>query len=138
MKWRAVDPLQAWRLMWSHPTCNPEKDFGPATGTFPDKFEPDAQDRVLGMIRDMFGVKPWTENSPGLTIDESLNLLWDFIKYMNDLKKKPNTTPTPSAPTESKSSEAESAMPPSSDSYSTKSEFSDDEHWSSSKQSVQL
>ena len=137
-RWRAVDPLRAWRLLWNHPTCSPEKDFGPATGAHPDKFEPDAQDRVLGMIQDMFGVKPWSEDTPGLTIDETLNLLWDFIRYMNDLKKKPNTTPTMSAPTESESCKEDSTTPCMSDSFSTKNECNDDAPLSSSRQSVRL
>jgi hypothetical protein len=138
---RAIDPLVAWRAMWEHPTCNPNSDFEPAVGIAPDgspsKYDPAAQDRVLDMAREMFALRAYSEDSPGLTIEETFNLLWSFMNYMNALKKKPAVSPTPSAASASGSSQP-STTPPESASSSTSSELRSDEPSPSSKRSVRL
>lgn len=140
-KQRFVDPVVAWRAMWEDPDCNPEADFGPATGIDsqgrPAEFDPASQDKVLAMIRRMFGVKSWSENVAGLTVNETFELLWDFLRYMDSLKKKRDRSLTPSPPTDSTSSE-ESTTPPESDLSSTNPELRSDEQPSSSKRSVRL
>jgi hypothetical protein len=143
-RWRAVDPLVAWRTMWEHPLCDPDRDFGPATGYGPSgetiSYDPQAQDRVLAMARDMFGVSPWTESQPGLTINETFSLLWDFLGYMESLKKKRSPLPTTSAHSGSTSSPPtdSSITPPESDLSSIELESRSDASSSSSKRSVQL
>ena len=139
---RAIDPAVAWRMMWEHPECDPNRDFGPATTVGPDnthvEFDGAAQDRVLSMIRDMFHVKAYAEDSPGLTIDETFGLLWSFMKYMEGLKKKRGPLPTMSAPSASSSSDESSITPQESDSASIESESRSAEPLSSSKRSYQL
>lgn len=141
---RAIDPLIAWRKMWEHPTCRPQDDFGPATGMNADgtatPFEQEALDRVLSMAREMFDLRQFSETSPGLTIDETLSVLWTFIAFMNALKKKRAPLPTTSPPTESSSSAlpGESTMPHSSDSPSTENVSTSDVPSSSSKRSIHL
>lgn len=140
---RAIDPLVAWRTMWEHPTCNPNTDFEPAVGIAPDgsstKYDPAAQDRVLDMARQMFGVKAYSEDNPGLTIEETFALLWRFMNYMNTLKKKPAVLPTPSEPSESGSSNpGNSTTAPVSESSSTSSESKSEESSQSLRRSVVL
>src|SRR3990167_1585100 len=122
-KRRAIDPAVAWRKMWEDDDCNPQRDFGPACGIGSDgspvTFEAAAQERVLGMARRMFGIQAWSETPPGLTIDETFSLLWSFLGYMDQLKKKRAPLPPTSQPTDQVSSEETSTTRPSSDSNST-------------------
>lgn len=138
---RAIDPLVAWRIMWEHPECNPEVDFEPAVGLAPDgsrvKFDNGAQDRVLKMAREMFGLKPYSEGSPGLTVAETIELLWSFLAYMRSLKKKPDQSPMTSAPLASESTPT-STTPQESVSFSTGTGSINDAPLSSSKRSVRL
>lgn len=144
-KQRAVDPAVAWRRMFEFPDCDIEKDFGPATciGANGERvdFDPAAQQRVLLMTRDMFKVQEWDENVPGLTVDETFELLLRFLHYMNALKKKRGPLPTPSGPSDSTSFPEEgqsSTTRPASDSSSTSNEWKSDEHSSFSKPLHQL
>lgn len=144
VKKRAIDPAVAWRKMWENEDCKPQRDFGPATGIGQDgspvEFEAAAQERVLRMAREMFGVQAWTEETPGLTIDETFALLWSFLGYMDQLKKKRAPLPTTSPPTASNSTSPveDSTTRLASDSCSTGSESKSDEPSSSSKRSYQL
>lgn len=141
---RAIDPLVAWRKMWEHPTCRPQDDFGPATGMNADgtatPFDQQALDRVLSMAREMFDLQPFSESSPGLTIDETLSVLWTFIAFMNALKKKRAPLPTTLPPTAASSSATSDipTTPPSSDFPSTASELTSAAPSSSSKRSIHL
>lgn len=140
---RACDPGEAWRAMWSHPECSPQNDFGPAMGEFPgDEYDDAAHkaalDRVLRMTREMFGVLPWTENSSGLTVAETLSLLWDFLRYMDTLKKKRDQSLMTSEHTVSESSQPPSTIPFGSGSVSIETGSRSDAPSSSSKRSVRL
>jgi len=138
---RAIDPLVAWARMWEDPQCDPQRDFGPATGMsgegLPVDFDPAARDRVLAMARRMFDVQEFSESTPGLTIDETFSLLWTFIGFMNAIKKKRAPLPTMSPPTPSPTSEG-STTRPASDSTSTGTESTNGEPSSSSKRSIRL
>lgn len=138
---RAIDPLVAWRLMWEHPECKPQDDFATAVGQDsegnPVPFSQEALDRVLAMARQMFDVRPYSETSPGLTIDETLAVLWSFMAFMRQLKKKREPLPTTSAPTGSSLPDA-STTPPASDSTSIETESKSDAPSSSSKRSIHL
>lgn len=140
---RSIDPAVAWRVMWEQTDCDPTRDFGPATGIGSDgedvPFDPAAQDRVLAMARLMFGLQPYSDSQPGLTVQETFGVLWDFLRYMDVLKKKRAPSPTPSRHTASASSEMEaSTTRPASDSSSTSNEPSPAEPSSSCKRSYQL
>jgi len=142
-KKRRIDPLPAWRMMFDNPDCIPDDDFGPATGVNAEgneiAFDGEAQDRVLNMTRKMFGVKEWSESSGGLTANETLDLLWSFMGYMSELKKRDDRTRTRPAPSASESSPEETSPTSSeSDLSSTKEEPTSDEPQESSKRSVQL
>jgi len=143
---RVLDPLAAWRQLWEDPDCSPERDFGPACGIAPNgqsmDYDPAAQDRVLTLARKMFGVEPWTEKTPrGLTVNETFELLWGFMSYMDGLKKKRDQLLTSSARSDSTSSvpTSESLTTPSeSDSSSISPGSSLGEQPVSAKHSVQL
>jgi hypothetical protein len=61
-----------------------------------------AEDRLRQMTRKIFGVQEWTENQPGLTVDETDELLNRFMEFCADIKKKRNPSPIVSVPSESK------------------------------------
>lgn len=141
-QWRYCDPLVVWRQLFEDPTVDAAIDFRLATGVDangqPCDYDPEAQDRVLQLIRRTLDVAPWSEKSRGLTVGETFELLWKFFQYVNDMKKKRDLLLTQSPPTDSESSEDPSTMPPDSGSSSTKSESKSDEQPSFSKRSVVL
>lgn len=142
-RWRARDPLVAWRAIWEDPDVDPKIDFELATGLNSRgenvEYNPESQDKVLAMIRRIFDVEQFSESHPrGLTINETFALLWDFLRYANSLKKKPSPTPTPSPPTGSESSDGSSTTRPASDSSSTRSEPTSAEPPKPLKRSVAL
>ena len=61
----------------------------------------EAENRLREMTRKVFGVKEWTEPQPGLTVDETDQLLSRFMQFCADLKKKRNSSRTQSPPTAS-------------------------------------
>ena len=130
-KKRSIDPLLSWRSMWEDPECCHDGSL--------IEYDPTAQDRVLNMTRRMFGVAPWVENGGGLTINETLELLWSFMRYMDAIKKKQDPLPMQSAPTDSTLSPEESSHTNSeSDSSSTSPGPTREDPQVSSKRSVQL
>lgn len=141
-QYRYADPLVIWQKLWSDPTVDPNVDFTLATGIDSDgnatEYDADAERRVLEMIRNLFGVRQWTESSYGLTVRETFTLMWEFLRYINDLKKKHAPLPTQSPRSDWKSSEKESITPPEPDSSSTPTESTEEDPASSSKRSVVL
>ena len=141
-KYRRCDPLVAWRALWEDPEVDPKLDFELATGLNAQgesvDYDPAAQDRVIGLIRKIFDVTAWTETTAGLTVNETFALLWEFLRYVNAMKKKREQTPMQSPPTELKSSADASTTPPDLDSSSTKDESTSAEQPSTSKRSVVL
>lgn len=132
---RRLDPLVAWRQLWGDTECNPQRDFGPATGASGEPYDPEAMDRVLALIEKMFGSKPWDEKTDkGLTVNERLSLLWAYLGYMTELKKKQGHSQTQSPATDSESSPttSEPITPPVSDSSSMPAASTSDEQPSSS------
>lgn len=149
---RSIDPLLAWRQLWNDPEVDLAAEAKVARdpkierpGKEPVSMYPAAEvlaaeDRVIGLTRKVFGVKPLAEG--GLTMRETDALLGRFLRYADALKKKrnPSRTPTPlSAPMVSPSSELreptqenappaplESPMKSDSDCGCTESESSDD------------
>lgn len=107
-KRRAVDPLTAWRALWTHDADfastvlvarNPQKSDGSPFYAIEDVYE--AEDKLWNIIRDVFQVREWKESQPGLTIDETDKLLASFMAFMDEVKKKRSPSPMPSAPLES-------------------------------------
>lgn len=116
VKQRAIDPVATYRLIWTSDLCdllpdcararNPLKADGAPFYPISEVYE--AEDRLRAMTRKVFGVKEWTESTPGLTVDETDELLNSFLVFCADLKKKRSPSPTASAPTESKELESSS------------------------------
>lgn len=108
-KERHIDPLVAWRAIWSHSACDFANDAKTALDPKGPDGQPllpraavlDAEDKITGMTRDVFGVREWTEAAPGLTLDETNTLLARFLAFISELKKKRNSSQTPSPPTDS-------------------------------------
>lgn len=102
-RWRAIDPMVAHRAIWATPDWL--QDAKVATNPISDTGEPfypaamvlEAEDRLRNMVRQVFDVEAWTEDTPGLTLLETDKLLTDFIAFCDDLKKKLKTSPTSSA-----------------------------------------
>lgn len=107
---RAIDPVAAYRLLWTSPDCDLVTDAATARNPLKEDGEPlypigmvyEAENRLRSMTRTIFGVKEWTETTPGLTVDETDELLNSFMAFCGELKKKRNTSPIASAPTESR------------------------------------
>lgn len=107
VKQRAIDPVATHRLVWNDSDCNLLGDS--ATANDPkladgSRFYPlsevhAAEDRLRTMTRKVFGVKEWSESQSGLTVDETDQLLANFLRFCDDFKKKRNNSPTPSART---------------------------------------
>lgn len=108
-KQRSIDPVASYRAIWSDPECNlltdattarnPIKPDGAAFYPISEVYA--AEDRLREMTRRIFGVKEWSEDQPGLTVDETDALLNSFLAYCADLKKKRNPLPTALPPTTS-------------------------------------
>lgn len=149
---RSIDPMAAWETLWhgSH-QVDPREDFALATGYDTDdggnpvklKLETDAQQRqaadarkrVTVLVCDMFHVLPYSQyGKPGLTFSEMTDLLFAFLIYMGDLKKKHDYLPMQPQPSGSKSSPpANSTTECESDSSSINDEPTTDEPQPSSK-----
>ncbi|MFO1040975.1 MAG: hypothetical protein U0941_04270 [Planctomycetaceae bacterium] len=114
-RWRAVDPLQVTRDLFSHPQF--DWDETPKllmTGKATVQLE---AFRLIGCaVRSAFGI-PGVD-SGGLTERECLDLLTGFRQYLGDVKKNGSLFPTLSDSTDQPSAE-ESPTKPDSDSGST-------------------
>lgn len=130
IRFRRCDPIVVWKAIFESNEIDPAIDFRLATGVGADgkvsEYDPSAQNRVLAFIRKTFDVREWTEKTPGLTVDETLKLLWAYFDFATNLKKKQDPSPTPSPVTDSISSMGPSTTPPDLDSSSTKTESIND------------
>ena len=137
---RQVDPLVAWRALWAHPTidlhgdikvvANPKMADGTRPYTDAEVYE--AEDRIRALIREVFGVKAFSEDVAGLTVVETDELLDQFWRYIAAIKKKrkplPMTPPASVSMQPQPSTDTEnSPMSSPSDSGSTANESSDGE-----------
>ncbi len=115
---RAIDPLLAWRRLWSDPECDLaaeakvardpqiERAGKPPIAIYAAAEVLAAEEKVINLTRRVFGVKPFEEG--GLTLRETDALLGRFLRYADEIKKKRNPSPTPTpalAPLDSPSSD---------------------------------
>lgn len=88
---RGADPLSIYRAMLAHPEFVASKHYDLAIkGDLP------AIDITVRAVRELFGVRAWTDSHAGLTEGECLTLLRNFFAYLNALKK--NGSPPPTLP----------------------------------------
>jgi len=92
---RRADPMEVFRAI----ETDPKYRIG-VTDILVDAGDHESIDTSLAMIRRVFGVAQWTESSPGLTEQETLELMANFCLYIAALKKNTPTTPTSSSATE--------------------------------------
>lgn len=97
---RSADPLAAARAIDHHPTFNAAKHIA----LLQDE-DQEAMAITLGAVRDVFDVAEWSESTPGLTQEETIDLLDRFISYLDALKKNTSRLPTTSPSTELDSSD---------------------------------
>lgn len=121
-KERSVDPLAIFRALRSLPDFDWETD---AKGV--ERGDDDSIVRTLAAIRQTFGVKPFdADKLTGLTDGETLNLLSEFVWYLESLKKNGSGPQTSPEPTDSMpplgSTESDSTTKPASGSGSTSNE----------------
>lgn len=98
---RGVDPLKAWRGIWAHKEIDLASDvkvsanltMADGKAAYAESEVYAAEDRIRQLTREVFGVKEWTDSTPGLTVAETDRLLADFLDYMEGLKKKRKTLP---------------------------------------------
>ena len=121
MRTRKADPVVLYRGMATHPEYNLERDV-PATADG----DPAAHRLTVQVVREVFGVKPWTEGEDGLTERETVDLLWQFNDYLESLKKSTSPNPTLRPATEPPSSDQGSPTSAESDSGSTSAEAKSD------------
>ncbi len=67
---------------------------------------------AIEQIRTIFGVKPYVKDQGGLTEPETLDLLYDFLAYADELKKNMSNTPTPPMETSEPSASSSAESPP--------------------------
>lgn len=91
VKTRWIDPLVAWDSMLDDEECNLLRDFAGS-----DRGEEDSVENIINMACRVFHVEKWSENAPGLTKDELNTLVFDFMQFMEHLKKKRSPSPTQS------------------------------------------
>jgi hypothetical protein len=107
-KARLIDPLVANRAIFTigdfaedcKVASNPLKDDGQGFYKLDDVLA--AEDSLRDRTRQVFGVKPWSESTPGLTLQETDDLLCRFLAFRDEVKKKLKHSPTSSAPSESR------------------------------------
>lgn len=119
---RSIDPLLAWQMMHTHPCCNYATDF-PAS----DDGDFEAIARVQAMAREIFDIKAYSENTPGLTQNELNSLIASFLTFMARLKKKRDISRMRWERSVLESSPDASTTPPESESCSMPSESKSDE-----------
>lgn len=97
-KERGADPIKTFRAILSHPKFNLQEhmaslmDDGPSADT---AVQTEASQIAVDSVREIFGLTGWSEDTPdGLTEIETLEVLADFIIYMDGLKKNGNGQPT--------------------------------------------
>lgn len=92
---RSVDPLIIHRRLWTDEACDLRADARLSSGQ-QDEGQPlptpaevmAAEDRILGLVRRVFGVRAYSEGTPGLTVGETFGLLARFLEYTSALRKR--------------------------------------------------
>lgn len=111
-KWRAADPLVAFRALMGHSKLTSEHlTLLQDPSAAPENMAVEAFDVALEATRDVFGITAWTEKTGGLTTAETRNLLMGFMGYILSLKKSGSPTPTSPEPTGPTSSSPSSTEP---------------------------
>ena len=110
---RAIDPLSAYRALLAHPVF--DWDVHPALIDNMDAEEDSmrkeaiaASEVTTSAVRDVFGLKPWTDIRPGLTEAETITVLIQFVDWLVGQKKNINPSLTSQEPTEQTPSETAS------------------------------
>jgi hypothetical protein len=84
---RAADPVAIMRAMANHPTLDLQQNVQEMQAE-DLKVQTSATVVAVNATREIFGVKPWSEENPdGLTEMETLDLLAEFVNYSAELKK---------------------------------------------------
>lgn len=91
---RAADPIVVFRKMAEHPEFKLEQHIAELQIEDP-KIQNEASRIAVAATREIFGLNPWTEdNETGLTEMETLEVLSQFIVYVEQLKKNGVGPPT--------------------------------------------
>jgi hypothetical protein len=113
---RRIDPLLAYRRLDTHPefdwSTHPEMIDGDD-----ERLSSEATEITARAVCEVFGVRPF-DGSRGLTEQECIGLLIQFVQYLTALKKNGNTSPT-SVPSTESQPPADSESRENSDSTST-------------------
>lgn len=103
---RAVDPVVVWRTIHDD-----EELVIPADLEAADAGDIEAQAKAVRAARRAFDVTGWTEDQPGLTEGECLQLLVDFNDFCESLKKNTNAMPTSQQHSELEDLEKSTTLP---------------------------
>ena len=98
-RWKWVDPYRIWRGIINHPHFN--------LADLPLIEQGEEPQTTIGIeaVCELFGIQRWSpERGDGLTDEEILAVLVDFLEYLEDLKKKRSPLQTWRPPTEPQSS----------------------------------
>lgn len=131
-RWRSVDPLVAWRIMWST-----DGHLLPERIAAGDNGDWRSIEELTDMACRMFGVRRFEHGKGGMTIDEINSLLADYMLWMTRIKKKRDRLQTQLQRMGSASNSAmeNSTTKAESGSFSTPSESKSDEPPKPSKRS---
>lgn len=89
---RRADPMSLQRAIAEHPVWVPARDLPLITKD--DEFGREALRDSLQGIRDVFGLKPLSDDGRGLTEDETFGVWNSFIAFCLALKKNIGTPPS--------------------------------------------
>ena len=121
-RWRAADPLRAYRQLLTHPTFSIEKH-----PEMCDAGDEEALRITLAAMTEIFGLHAWDDATlTGLPEFEILDLFVAFNAYLDGLKKSTSPNPTlpehlESEPSDQPSQEASTSEPSDSGSISSES-----------------
>ncbi|MDE2104188.1 MAG: hypothetical protein KGL39_43530 [Patescibacteria group bacterium] len=95
---RAVDPIHVMRMVALDDTFSPEQHLDPLLlEGIGGRESAEISQVAIEAARRHFGVKAWSEDCPGLTEQETLQLWQTFAEYLDALKKNTNGSPMTAA-----------------------------------------
>jgi hypothetical protein len=93
-KKRRADPVAIWRAMAAHPQFVADKHLQEIASS-EQSLQIEASDITVRATREIFGIAAWSEtNDTGLTEFETLEVLNQFMGFIDGLKKNGDGQPT--------------------------------------------
>ena len=102
---RRIDPFVVQRLLDTHEKFHWEIGFDV------DRGDLEAEKVTVDATREVFDIPLWDEDNAGLTDTETMSVLYEYVDYLDRIKKKFNLGQMPQPPTGSESSTSKDPPP---------------------------